>query len=398
MRSPFLILGFLGSVFCCCWVRADEDPHVAARRHLAESYSGCKVSEENPCGADLGRVQRALRSPLALWAFITSPATDYFERQLAVDRGAPLISVDRLPKILQARRELAHEFRLHRFAVDLPPPPRDTAFTPFRTLRTPREKIGSEVIRAILGHAFLVPAEWTDYPITDDEWRRAPWPLQVSVALNQLYATVARNGDQTRTEAIAMKLPCDDYETARDVVELTTGYAQWHNYPSALMLGTWLNILENPKTSAAAGIPLESLARMSRDNETWALTQTVGLRELKTVSTANNLHSLTTIVEILRPVPYTLLLSILQHMAALDSTVWNRAEEVNLFLSRIGEPPLDPADSNIGRHGMANKEIPPAIQRWLKSNEPRLQRSADTERPLIESATRKLELATACKQ
>jgi hypothetical protein len=261
----------------------------------------------------------------------------------------------------------------------------------------PREQIGAQVNRVILGHSFLVPADWTDYPITDDEWRRAPWPLQVSVALNELYVTVARNGDQTRTEAVAMKLPCNDYETARDLVDLTTGVAQWRSYPSPLMVGTWLNILETPQTSAAAGIPLESLARMSKDSETWALTQAVGLQELKTISTANNLHSMTTIVEILRPVPYTLLLSILQHMAALDSTVWNRAEEVNLFLSRIGEPPLDPTDSDVGRHGMANKEIPAAIQRWLKNNEPRLQRRTDAEHPKVESATRELQLATACK-
>ena len=398
MRLSVLIVGFLGSAFCCRWARADEDAHVAARRQLAETYSGCKVSAENPCGADLRRVQGVLSSPQALWAFITSPTTDYFERKVAVNRGAPVVPVEWLPKILAARRELAHESRLHLFAVDLRPPPRYTAFTPFRTLRTPRERIGSEVNRTILGHSFLVPAVWTDYPITDDEWRRAPWPLQVSVALNELYVAVARNGDQTRTEAVAMKLPCNDYETARDLVDLTAGVAQWRSYPSAKMVGTWLNILENPKTSAAAGIPLESLARMSKDNETWALTQAASLRELETVSTANNLHSMTTIVETLAPKPYTLLLSVLRHMAALDLTVWNRAEEVNRFLTLIGEPPLDPADSDIGRHGIANKEIPRAIQRWLKNNEPRLQRRADAERPLIESATRKLQLANACKQ
>jgi hypothetical protein len=159
MRRPFLIVGLLGSVFCSCWVRAEEDAHLAARRQLAESYSGCKVSAENPCRVDLRRVQRALSSPQALWAFITSPTTDYFERKVAVNRGAHVVPVEWLPKILAARRELAHESRLHLFAVDLPPPPRYTAFTPFRTLRTPRERISSEVNRTILGHSFLVPAD-----------------------------------------------------------------------------------------------------------------------------------------------------------------------------------------------------------------------------------------------
>jgi hypothetical protein len=177
MRLPFLILGFLGPLFCCCPASADEDPHVAARRELAESYVGCKVSAESSCGADLGRVHRALGSPQALWEFITSPTTDYFERKVAVYRGAVVVPVEWIPRILAARRELAHESALHLFAVDLPAPARFTVFRPLRIPATPREKIGSNVNRAILGHTFSVPADWTDYPITDDEWRRAPWPL-----------------------------------------------------------------------------------------------------------------------------------------------------------------------------------------------------------------------------
>src|SRR5258705_7319888 len=55
------------------------------------------------------RITRALRSPDALWAFVTSPEPLYLERRAAAYQAKGLMPVAWLPKIWQAIGELRRE-------------------------------------------------------------------------------------------------------------------------------------------------------------------------------------------------------------------------------------------------------------------------------------------------
>jgi hypothetical protein len=145
------------------------------RFQLALNNPACQPSEQTTCGAEMQIVQAALKSPTALWAFITSPDSGYFERLTAASKAGKVIPATWIPKLLAAQNELLQEEHLHAFGVqryplnDAPP-----------YFGLPRDRVGAEMKRTILGHPFLVPEKWIDFPLTEEELKQLPWPFQVS--------------------------------------------------------------------------------------------------------------------------------------------------------------------------------------------------------------------------
>ena len=149
-----------------------------ARRRLA-------MSIPDPGALDLGavhsgRITRALRSPDALWAFVTSPEPMYLERRAAAHQAKGLMPVAWLPKVWQAVGELRREQRLDQFG--LKPHPMNSM------MWIPGPRSSPPVPRRILGHEWTPPAEPLEYPLTVKEREAAPWPWQVLEALNDLKA------------------------------------------------------------------------------------------------------------------------------------------------------------------------------------------------------------------
>ena len=149
-------------------------PASEARRRLA-------MSMPDPGTIDLGavhsgRITRALRSPDALWAFVTSPEPMYLERRAAAHQAKGLVPIAWLPKVWQAVAEL----RRQQDQFGLKPHPMNSM------MWIPGDRSLPRVPRRILGHEWTPPAEPLEYPLTLKEREAAPWPWQVLEALNDL--------------------------------------------------------------------------------------------------------------------------------------------------------------------------------------------------------------------
>jgi hypothetical protein len=130
-----------------------------------------------------------------------------------------------IPKVLSAQNELEEEENLHSFGVLRYPLSEVAPMSGF-----PRDRVGAGIKgagmkRTILGHPFLVPEEWIDFPLTDEELKKSPWPFQVSRALAALRAAIIRDGDPKRNDEVILTFPCKDVESARLLVSLTTQVA-----------------------------------------------------------------------------------------------------------------------------------------------------------------------------
>ena len=223
------------------------------RLYLGMKNPACQPSEKATCGADMQIVQAALKSPFALWDFITSPDVGYFERLTAASRAGKVIPATWIPKLLAAQNELQKEKHLHEFGVQRYPLSEAPQY-----FGLPRDRVGTGIKRTILGHPFLVPEKWIDFPLTDEELKQSPWPFQVNRALAVLRAAIIRDGDPKQNDAVILNFPCKDVETASLLVSLTTQVAasqekttQDKPYVPPGVFGAWLNILKNPKTEAA---------------------------------------------------------------------------------------------------------------------------------------------------
>jgi hypothetical protein len=224
--------------------------NTSERIALAErSPRPCEPTKQTPCGADEQIVRAALRSPVSAWEFITSPTTGYTNRRFAASEAGKTIPPDWIPRILEARRELAIEQNLHHFGVQNNPFSAQGLWWE----KTPRDRIGSEVRRNILGNYFVVPETWVDFPLTDLELQRSPWPYQVGFALGDLYSAIIRDGDAATIDAVALGLPCADNADAMILADVTSEVARRQIYASPAVFGTWLNIIRNPKTRMRHG-------------------------------------------------------------------------------------------------------------------------------------------------
>jgi Domain of unknown function (DUF4190) len=355
----------------------------------------CDPSEKTPCGADMGVVRAAWTSPEALWEFLTLPETDAPERRIAASKAGQIIPLDWLPKVLQARRELRKEQALHNFGLaDYP----FKDYSPFYSLKTPRDRIGTQTTRMIMGHAFVVPEKWIEYPPTEEGIKRA-WPAQVLDAMETLYSSLIQHGDPKEIDSIALKLPCADYETARQIVDLTLDVARIRWFAPPEVFGAWLNIQRGNSdvNRASIGILRRLDSVVKREDETWAMAQVLGLQALETPDTSMTYPSIDAI-SILHPTPYTFALGAARYLVSSKDSAFNRAYEADGLLRALGEPLLGtPRFYEEKKQGQYEQEIS-SFAEWLKKNEARLNERANAEKPQIESVRKKTSVATACRR
>src|SRR5579863_9991006 len=149
---------------------AHAQNHDSDRMQLALKNPPCQPSAQTSCGAETKIPQAARESPTALWAFIISPDTGYFERLTAASGAGKLIPASWIPKVLAAQNELKKEEGLHEFGVQRIGVRRlgDHRYPVFNEappyFGLPRDRVGTQIKRNILGHPFIVPEKWIDYP------------------------------------------------------------------------------------------------------------------------------------------------------------------------------------------------------------------------------------------
>jgi hypothetical protein len=394
------------AIFLLARAPAQAQDRKVDRLQLALRSPACQPSGQTTCGADMQIVQAALSSPALLWAFITSPDAGYFERLIAASRAEKVIPASWIPKLLAAQNELAKESALHEFGIQRYPV--NEAPTYFQA---PRYRVGTQIRRNILGHPFIVPEKWIDYPLTDEELKRSPWPFQVSTALHSLHAAIIRDGDPKQNDAAVLTLPCKDNETARSLVSLTVEVAmsqyrttQQKPYVPPEVFGTWLNILRNPRTEGAHDFVM-ILDQVSANSECPAklgiyvcpMAEVLGLESLKKQD-----NSVIGQIPRFHLYPHTLILAAArfvlspeyrQHYNAQD-----QANDANLLLYIISpKTASDPVPSHLAAADATYQRVVTSFAEAFKQWEPFLERNANLERPLIEHTYKTLSTATACR-
>jgi hypothetical protein len=392
------MLLYAAVVLAGSWTSAAQN-HYDDRIRLAVPSRVCEPSKDVTCGADMHAVSAALRSPEALWRFITSPDTGYFERIAAASRAGKLIPAAWIPKLLSAQKELATEEQIHKFGVQRYP--FDQAGPYFQ--RTPRELLGSHIRRTILGHSFTVPDKWIDYPLTGAELKQSPWAFQVSQALRILYWAMATDGDPAQIDAVALKLPCDSLESARVLVNLTSAVAAKQQFISDDVYGAWLNVIRNPKIEPAAfgniGSPDPASHTFGPKSAVLALEAVRGqsdelVRELAFFGIGR----------------YSLILASSRFVLSSDFRKFHTAQDQAndaiwlRYAYAVGgnnpgrpESPTRPFPEHLVGDAAAYQKVVDDFAGWFKRLEPFLERSAALEQPAIEKAYREMEIVTVCR-
>jgi hypothetical protein len=216
-------------------------------------------------------VTAALRSPEALWAFVTSPRTRWADRMAATFRTQPesrrlrqaegdirvsgmeiygpapapprfVLPISYMPRVAAALWELRRERALHnwgwrfrapttwRYASDTVAPP------PFTGDRR----------RTILGHPWTVPAGAGFRPEGFGAVRGGPWPAHVETVMEMLLEGFQDPERPAEFYAAAARLPCADIERARWLVDLTLGMARETHVVTPAAVGVWRNLTLNP--------------------------------------------------------------------------------------------------------------------------------------------------------
>jgi hypothetical protein len=270
-------------------------------------------------------------------------------------------------------------------------------YSPFRALKTPRERIGTETTRMILGHPFVVPEKWIEFPATEEGVKRA-WPAQVLDAMEILYSNLIQHGDPNEIDSIALKLPCTDYETAHQIVDLTLDVARTRHFAPPEVVGTWLNIQSGNADINRASIGILGMLGtvVTKQDETWVMAQVIGLKALQIQDTSITYPAIDAISN-LHPTPYTLALAAARYLAASKDSAFNRAYEGDGLLRDLGEPLLGAPRYYDEKKQAEYEQDTTRFAEWLKKNEARLREKANAEKPLIENARKKMSVATACR-
>jgi hypothetical protein len=256
-------------------LRADSSegsrPAGPASRDAAPADTSLRVDE--------ARVAAALRSPEALWAFVTAPETRWPDRMAAAWRAFPaekrmlpgvartlgesgldvygeaappqrfLLPASFLPRLVAARRELKRENAIHNWGLRRVLPPGSRAGSigqpfPYRGERR----------RIVLGHVWMVPDSATaNEPRSFQERRFGPWPSQVEGALDLLHGGLRDSARPDEYYAAVLNLPCDSAADAWSFVEETWTYASNARAVTPALVGVWRNIALNPAWPSVHG-------------------------------------------------------------------------------------------------------------------------------------------------
>ena len=367
--------------------------------YMSIAAAQCQI--ESGCGADLGKVTAAVASPERFWTFITSPGTSYFDREAAIERGWRLLSPQWIPRLIRARNELLREWHLHQFGVSLSRWDAGGGRYP----SDPRARIGTAINRTFLGYKFVVPARKIEYPETPAERAAAPWPFQVFYLIDGLYGSeglyrrVVRNTTPTGLDQIVLSLPCEDYDSASALVNVTLIIAEKSHHVRSEIFATWLNALHNHNGSlrverATLGImaaAAKSIAAAKGD-ESWVNLQVLGVEAIETKDSTQT-SPVIGAIRYLTPIPYTLVLSAARYLEqAKDLHSSWRAVQANALLDAVTPVMTDPASRrNTDSHSASKDEVAVAtFLSWFSNNRAALEARAAGEAELIAAARQKL--------
>ena len=369
------------------------------------------LSSPDPTAAQLesvhsDRITAALRSPDALWAFITSPEQMYLERRAAAFQSKGLVPVTWLPKIWRTMGELWREQRLHEFGLK-PHPVSSMMWMP-RPPAFPAE-------RSILGHPWKVPAEPIEFPLTPKEREDAPWPWQVEQALIDLraglypstYAPLNRDAADAYLAAV-LTMPCGTDEEAQWLIGAVQGSS---HYKTPAVMAALRNIATNPGFPLAAvqvGSEYADATRLWNDPRSWDIGVAGLLDMLRRAPTAqarqNAAYSVRSLREsfvdgrtLRRPLPAAVMLEMSR--LALDPSAgdaWTRLYAYAFSAIEAMDAPPFAADR---RMDPASPEVARRLRdfaSWLEGHRRELETLAAAQKPSLDAAERLLAGTTAC--
>ncbi|MGA9981646.1 MAG: hypothetical protein WBQ08_23720 [Candidatus Sulfotelmatobacter sp.] len=384
---------------------AQAQNHNQDRVQLALKNPPCQPTAQTSCGTETKIPPAVLKSPSALWAFITSPNTGYFERLTAASSAGKVLPASWIPKVLAAQNEIEKEEHLHAFGVQRYP---ISEVAPY--LGLPRDRVGAGIKRNVLGHPFLVPEKWIDYPLTEEELQQSPWPFQVSRALAAVRASIIRDGDPKQNDAVILSFPCTDVETARLLVSLTTQVAasqektiQDKPYVPPEVFGAWLNVLKNPKTEAAHEHVSGMLDQASAN---WdcpgtgmihcPMAEVVALEVLKkqdryVIPQIPRFHEY----------PHTLFLAAARFVLSPEyrqhNSLQDQADDANVLYYLAGHTVRDPFPQHLAADNATYERAVKSFADRFKEWGSIFERNAEMERPLLEKTSKFLSKFTTCR-
>jgi hypothetical protein len=264
--------------------------------------------------------------------------------------------------------------------------------------------------RTILGHPFLVPEKWIDFPLTEEELKQSPWPFQVNRAVASLRAAIIRDGDPQQNDAVILTLPCKDVETASLLVSLTTQVAasqektmQDKPYVPPEVFGAWLNVLKNPKTEAAHEHVAGMLDQASANSECpgaglirCPMAEVVALEVLKK-------QDRYVIPQIPRfhVYPHNLFLAAARFVLSPEyrqhNSLQDQANDANILLTSPTRA-RDSFPQHLAADDATYQRIVQSFADRFKEWGPIYERSAEMERPLIERTSKFLSKFTTCRK
>jgi hypothetical protein len=159
--------------------------------------------------------------------------------------------------------------------------------------------------------------------------------------METLYSSLIQHGNPKEIDSIALKLPCADYETARQIVDLTLDVARIRWFAPPEVFGAWLNIQRGNSdvNRASIGILGRLNSVVKRKDETWAMAQVLGLETLETPDTSMTYPSIDAI-SILHPTPSNFALGAARYLVSSKDSAFNRAYKADGLLRALGEPLL----------------------------------------------------------
>jgi len=216
--------------------------------------------------------------------------------------------------------------------------------------------------------------------------------------MDTLYWGLIDRGDPNEIDSMALKLPCTNYGTARQIVEITITVARWKRYASPEVFGTWLNMQRGnvDVNRASIGILGRIDTLVSKKDQTWAMAQVLSLEGLKTDDTSISYDVVNSMTRV-QPTSYTLALAAARYLVSSKDLAINRSSEGDMVLRALGEKPLGAPVTYDQPMAPENDKAAQRFAEWLKMNESRLEASASAETPLIESARKSMSFATACR-
>jgi hypothetical protein len=343
------------------------------------------------------RIRTALanKHAAALWDYLTAPDTPHSERVAAALHWSKFLSLDELAKVRSALAELSKEADIHGFGLEQNPLDCSIAHLPSLA-----EMPDAERRRVIFGHVWMVPKHRDKYP---DDMSQAPWPMQVTVALDRLQGwsinrlVAIDNGKPWLDDAMTM--PCN---TDVQATEFVRRMGRAFVFMGPAHLRRWRDIALNPAFPGAGVEVADALAGglLSCSGEKRLLGRALYIELLQqrpltrmTYDLAYYLYGLRTCGS--RNDPRRLPLPSPEVMAVAEIAIDRHVPEADrvAYAFAVCEVVDSPPFSSNRQLDRESKEVPILLRKfeeWYEANKEEFARQAAAEAPLLRDARKKL--------